>query len=391
MYVAVLGRQPAIGLAELESVFGSENVAAYDSVATVAAGEFDLSRFGGVKKAGRVLIEFTSQGIKADKETVYDTLLAHIGALSGKVTIGFSSYISGVDVGDLKQIGTRLKTQMKKQGKSLRLVPNTSAELSTATSHHNRLGLADNKIEVILIRADKKMLVALSIGAQNISAYAARDQKRPARDMYIGMLPPKLAQTIINLATGERKVQSVLDPFCGTGVLLQEALLMGYDVIGTDLSEKMVEYSRTNLEWLLAKKRMAVQPRHQRILLHEGDAMEYQWEKFDTVACEAYLGQPFSAPPSAKKLVEVQQTCRRIISGFLKNLATQIEPDTRLCIAIPAWRRTDGSFTRLNLLDSLGRLGYNLVEFKHARQSDLLYHRSNQIVARELLVLRRSK
>ena len=42
----------------------------------------------------------------------------------------------------------------------------------------------------------------------------------------------------------------LLDPFCGTGVVLQEALLMGYDVYGTDLEPRMIDYSGANLDWL---------------------------------------------------------------------------------------------------------------------------------------------
>ena len=79
---------------------------------------------------------------------------------------------------------------------------------------------------------------------QDIESYTKRDRERPKRDAKVGMLPPKLAQIIINLAAGqlpEEKLQNicdiplgepiprrllgqtVLDPFCGTGVILQEA------------------------------------------------------------------------------------------------------------------------------------------------------------------------
>ncbi len=52
---------------------------------------------------------------------------------------------------------------------------------------------------------------------QDVDEYAARDQARPKRDAYVGMLPPKLAQTLINNAygnelSGEKRV-TVLDPF----------------------------------------------------------------------------------------------------------------------------------------------------------------------------------
>jgi Predicted DNA modification methylase len=389
MYIAVLGRQPAIGLAELESKFGSENVSIVSSdIAKIDCNEFDISRFGSIKKAGKVIIEFSSGSTSENSKIVFDTLANQIDAIEGKVTIGLSSYTNVFGARDLQQIGLKLKSHSKKRGYGLRLVPNEKSELSTATSHHNRLGLSPNKIEVLIATTtDNRVVIATSVGSQNISAYANRDQNRPARDMFVGMLPPKLAQTIVNMAVGQTECNAVLDPFCGTGVLLQEALLMKYGVIGTDLSEKMISYSKTNMEWLEDKLRRSLSYQ-----LSVGDATTYKWDcQFDVVACEAYLGQPFSAPPSPAKLIEVQQTCKGVISSFLSNVSKQIKPGTRICIAIPAWRRVNGSFSRLNLLDSLPRLGYNLVEFKHASQSDLLYHRDNQIVGRELLVLVRSK
>ena len=386
MYVAILGRQPAIGLAEIESKFGSDKVwPVLDDVAMIETGEFDVTRFGSVKKAGRVLGEFQKQDRQSDWKKIQGMLASAISDVDGKITIGLSGYGSGFRADDLQRVGLHLKTSLKKQGKSLRLVPNTSVELSTATAHHNKLGLSPNKIEVLVINTDKKVVVATSVGSQNITAYAMRDQNRPARDMFVGMLPPKLAQTIINMAVGEKDVRTVLDPFCGTGVVLQEACLMGYDAVGTDLAEKMVGYSKRNLGWLEEKTRRKFDYR-----IEMGDAIKYSWDGFDTVACETYLGQPFSAPPSPQKLAEVKQNCQYIVTGFLKNLARQTKPGARICIAVPAWRRSNGLFEKINIVDSARKLGYNLVEFKHADQSELLYHRDNQIVARELLVLVRS-
>lgn len=109
------------------------------------------------------------------------------------------------------------------------------------------------------------------------------------------------------------------------------------------------------------------------------------------MVCETYLGQPFSAPPSPKKLVEVRENCNRIISNFLKNLSQQIPEDTQICIAVPAWKTQNGDFSHLPLIDFLNELGYNRKEFMRVKPQDLIYYRENQVVARELLVLIRSK
>lgn len=384
MYLVVLGRQPKIGIAELEAVFGADGLEIVsETVCLVKTETFNIGRLGGAKKAGKVV----SDGARVDCDIIYDILKEHISGLSGKVTLGFSSYTRKVGVRQLEQVGRKLKSKMKNRDGSLRLIQNDAPELNTAVSHHNKLGLSTNKIEVLLAERNGKMIVALSTGAQNISSYAARDQKRPARDAFVGMLPPKLAQTITNLASGSEATDGkvLLDPFCGTGVLLQEAVLMGYKAYGTDLSEKMIEYSRTNMEWLKRKYKDIEYE------LAVGDAMKTRWEKdIDVVACETYLGQPFSAVPSPKKLGEVQRNCKHIVTAFLKNIHGQIKTGTVLCLAVPAWRRSDGGFSRLKLLDSIEAMGYNVREFKHVRQTDMLYARENQVVGRELIVLRRS-
>lgn len=96
-----------------------------------------------------------------------------------------------------------------------------------------------------------------------------------------------------------------------------------------------------------------------------------------------------SAPPAEIKLKAVKQECESIITGFLKNIAPQLPSGTPLTLAIPAWLREDGTYSRLNLLDTLQKLDYNVIEYKNLRPSDLLYFRPGQIVAREIIVLRK--
>lgn len=85
-------------------------------------------------------------------------------------------------------------------------------------------------------------------------------------------------------------------------------------------------------------------------------------------------------------LAEVMQDVDTIHRKFLKNLATQTPQGFRLCIAVPAWRTKNG-FKHLKTLDSLEDLGYTRLSFVHASSQELVYHRENQVVARELIML----
>lgn len=384
MYVALLGRQPALGNAELERVFGGSKVTPLSPLASlIDTPLLNIESLGGSLKAGKVVIDLP----KADWHSVSQKVVQHYTTAwsksESKITLGVSAYGFPNGARDVQKLGIILKSKLKQSSVSLRLIPNTDPALSTATSHHNKLGLSLNKVELLVVRAKNgRIIVAESTGAQNITAYTRRDQARPKRDAFVGMLPPKLAQIMINLAHPSKDAR-ILDPFCGTGVILQEAALMGYAVYGTDLVDKMVSYSKDNLTWLEQTHHLTIDAQ-----LHPGDAMTTTWQTpIDAVVAETYLGQPFSAPPSSPKLAEVRKTCNHIITEFLKNLSHQITPGTPVCIAVPAWKAVDGSFTHLPLIETVATLGFKPHEFHNVSQNNLLYYREDQVVARELLVL----
>lgn len=383
-YVAILGRQPAISMAELERVFGDVMWFSQET-AIVRSETIDVEKLGGTIKAGRIVAELPKGDWRQASMKLVSAYRQAWSGREGKITLGISAYGFNVSAREVQKTGIVLKAKLKSSGVSVRLVPNDDAALGSATSHHNKLGLSDNKVELLVVRGKNgSVIIAESTGAQNITALAKRDQGRPARDALVGMLPPKLALTMLNLASTKPKLH-VLDPFCGTGVVLQEGLLLDYTVSGSDLSPKMVDYSARNIEWL--QKHMTSGSVES---IQEGDAMNFIWDhadKLDAVVCESYLGQPFSAPPSPSKLTEVRGNCDHIISSFLRNIGNQITPGTQLCVAVPAWRSAEGTFTHLPLTGKLDTLGYKQHEFKNVRREELLYFREDQVVARELLVL----
>ena len=344
-YLAVLGRQPEISIAELEAT------------------DFctDIERLGGTMKLAEKLDERPIEYLQKIPE--------------GKITLGVSDYSEKASRKTATTEALKLKKILVRHGRSVRVVENKDATLSTATSLHNGLsGKNERKIELIKVNDEWYKV----IGVQDIEAYAKRDQARPARDAFVGMIPPKLAQILINLCGPLPAGATVLDPFCGTGVVLQEAILMGYRAYGTDISEKMIDYSDKNMKYFDFKN----------YKVEVGDAVSFKWaEKIDAVACEGYLGKPMSMIPNEMKLKTQKQECKAIIIGFLKNLAGQIKAKTPVVIAVPAWLRENGEYSRLEILDEIEKLGYNV---SNKSREGLLYHREGQIVARDIIILRKN-
>ncbi len=387
MIIAILGRQPALGMAELEALYGGNRVhwCSAES-ALVETDVLDVTRLGGTQKAGRVVRELHPSSWREISQYLTKHYTDAWQTSDHKITLGISVYGLSTSPRDIQKTGISLKKKLHEKNVSLRLIPNAETAHNTAVSHHNKLGLSPNKIELLIIAGKNgRTVIAESLGAQNISALAKRDQGRPKRDAFVGMLPPKLARLMINLANRSDEITPaiVLDPFCGTGVVLQEANLLGLNTIGTDLNSKMVAYTQTNLAWLHTKYRL-----QSTYSVAEADATTGRWPPHvSRVVSETYLGQPFSAPPRPEKLAEVRGNCNHIIGAFLKNISGQLTPGTSICLAIPAWRRLDGSFTHLPLIDKLESYGLESHTFTNLSPRQLLYYRPDQVVARELLVM----
>lgn len=397
--ILILGRQPALGRAEAESLFGGDAlhpVNDYAVVVDIAAQDVPFTRLGGSTRVGRVLTRLPYTDWFKIEEYLLAELPKHTCCLpEGKIRLGISTYGFSTSVRTINTTGLKLKKIVKNppsgEGRSVRVVPNNDSELNTAQVIHNQL-TGSTGMEMLLVRDGNDTILAQTTTVQDIEAYAARDQARPARDARVGMLPPKLAQIITNLAVSSIDPKLgvvVLDPFCGTGVVLQEATLMGYKVRGSDLEPRMIEYSEKNLRWLASQNWSPIASSEDDLFcqLDVGDATNFSWIPAPNfIAGETYLGRPFSAEPTTEILNDVMRDVDLIHRKFLKNVAQQTTIGFRMCIAIPAWKTKNG-FKHLKVLDSLEELGYNRVSFVHTNTRDLIYHRDNQVVGRELVTL----
>jgi tRNA G10 N-methylase Trm11 len=404
----ILGRQPALGLAELESLYGASAVRVAGSQAAIVSVDpclLAFDRLGGSLKFCKILTTLDTTNWGAVEKFLLGVAPGHSQAMpEGKMQLGLSLYDFRESTQRITATGLTLKKSLRKTGRSVRLIPNQAPDLNSAQVIHNHL-TGPNGWELVFVRDGTQTIVAQTVKVQDITSYTRRDRERPKRDAKVGMLPPKLAQIILNLAAGRipetalKSIceipagepiptpilgQKVLDPFCGTGVILQEALLMGYDVYGTDLEQRMIDYSHANTHWLTTH--YPVTDTDSRF--EKADATHYTWpHKFDFVASEVYLGRPFSSPPSPEIVNQTMAECQLIIKKFLKNIAPQVKTGTRLCLAVPAWQTKQNQFQHLPLIDQIDDLGYTRISFEHAGTDELIYYRENQYVARELTVI----
>lgn len=400
MILFQLGRQPEISLAELQAVYGTKPQPIARRLASL-----DISEAAALTKAPRLggtikLMSVMQSDLAFNESSVAELIHVTLANAWGKATIGLSLYGFGdhsQDVRLIAQTARQIGAIAKQVGEglpnisSVRILLDNHGQLSTATILHNGLARQNpKKIELNFIKAGRRVIVARTLYVQDIDSYTTRDRRRPRRDARNGMLPPKLAQIIINLALGASHLPSdtpltLLDPFCGTGVVLQEAALMRSTngplfsgLVGSDLASKMIDYTKVNLDWLAQHHPTIVNAK-----LTVADATNGHWSGVSLVATEAYLGAPYVTTPPPDKLKQNIHTCDLIIAETLSNLSRQLPHGAGLCLAVPCWHYHG----RIEHLPSLARATDD--DYLNLRSDDLVYRRPDQIVGRKLLVLRR--
>jgi tRNA G10 N-methylase Trm11 len=387
MLVCVLGRQPKLGIAELEALVGPDSVRPFgENCAIVERERSGLSQdgLGGTVKIGEVLatipsIKWTKVHDASRLEIVRRMAEMAKGA-EHKLTLGISAYGFGVSPRQVRNLAFEAKKKLAGKGVSARVVTvGDYNDLNSAQVIHNKL-TGEFGGEFMLVSDSEKTHVARTLSVQDIASYSKRDYDRPRRDLATGMMPPKLAQIMLNLAQAGPN-NAVLDPFCGTGTILMEAALKRSRVIGSDIRPVMLDCSRDNLEWLSREYRVDVKAQ-----LVCADASSHRWKGFDRVVSETYLGPLFTRMPDPRRLHDAIRECDELVGEFLTNLRPQLDRRSRCCIAVPAWNTPQGRVS-LPVVRMLGELGYLRVEFRHVGPEELVYSRPDQLVGRELLVL----
>lgn len=376
-YAFMLGIHPFLSRVEVEAVLGeqiSEPVVVKQNIAFVTTHKpIDASavmqRLGGTVKIVEMLGVF-------DDEAMTEWLFAQIDTAT-KFHFGFSMYAlePGVStknaVRTIHRLGLSLKRALKEAGYSCRFVSSQEPVLSSVIVHKERL--LKNGVEVVLLKGAAGMQYGKTLAVQPFQEFSKRDYGRPQRDVKSGMLPPKLARMMVNLS--QPVAESVmLDPFCGSGTVLQEALLLGYThVLGSDVSAKAIDDTRRNLEWLNLPM----------IPVHVAPAQELitrnivQPASVDRIVFEGFLGPP---TPYEKNLPRVKEELQKLYEEVFPVLRKLLRADGRIVAALPFWF-VGGQQHHLNIETIAARAGLKM------QREPLYYRRQQSIVGREIITL----
>lgn len=138
---------------------------------------------------------------------------------------------------------------------SVRVVNNVKIERKLAGLIYDSLvkplvDLKNAETKITFFFFEKKVICGKLINVQDKSFNERKAHMRP--ELHPTSLLPQLAIACINL-TGKTKGK-FLDPFCGSGGILIEAGLLGFDITGYDIDQIMINRSKINLDHYKIKK-----------------------------------------------------------------------------------------------------------------------------------------
>lgn len=373
----ILGSHHELSKAEIKAVLGNKPVVV-ETPEVLVLNDVEQSaqalqeRLAGTVKIGQIIGEMDVW----NENEVADLIASFALEASGKnkISFGISAYSMESEA---RELGKLVKARLKHTGRPIRFVTSKQAQLSSVIVEEN--GLLSSGGEYVIMKVEGKILIGQTETVQNYKAWSERDYGRPERDAKSGMLPPKLARLMINLSGIEPSGKTILDPFCGSGTVLAEAMLLGFaKLIGSDISEKAIENTSKNLAWLSEQEKL--QPSQLSLHTHDVRTLsEVVTDQVDLIVTETYLGEPRTKLSSPSDAERQKKELFALYEPAFKVLKSLLVTGGRMVIALPAFKTKEG-MVRFNRNDCFASAGFHV---EHA----FLYSRPDQFVAREIFVL----
>jgi len=387
-YFFVLGTNTALSVAELAAVLGLEK-------ATLLAPDFLLwetnteinapnliTRLGGVIKIGQVLVELDKESELLAKVIELASQKQASGA-SGKFNFGFSDY--GVKTFNKKDLGLKLKKHFSDKEISSRFVVSQEKTLSSVVVTQNRL--LTRGIEIVLAQSNGKIIIGETLCVQPFKDLSRRDFGRPARDDLSGMLPPKVAQIMINLAGLKDMEAVIVDPFCGSGTILTEAILMGYkNLFGSDVVLKAVENTRKNISW--TKELYSI--KDFKLKLQVKNAI-YLSKFIKAGYADAVITEPYLGPQRGRiEFNAIIRELEKLYSEAIREFVKVLKPGGRVVMIWPMFygqKPITPVLTGLKIIDMIPDSLRPSQFIKQTVRQTIVYGRPGQKVFREIVTL----
>src|SRR3989344_7678069 len=283
-YFFILGRKVSLSVAEILSYFSEKEnkIEIHSQKENIIILEFSrkinsniVNELGGTIAFGEILAEGTKSSIikQIEKTFIYNGKKNNITySLIDYSSIEIKERISSYLKDRFK--AERLKASEKKTAKTMKLQDST--EIINIPSRN----IIDENYMVY--EKENEVLLGKVLEFYNSRELEKRDMSKPIRRNELA-ISPRLAKILISLSK-IKEGETLLDPFCGVGVILEEALHKKIKVVGIDKDYEAIKGAEKNLSFYGF-------PKVNYKLLCEDSKTAKINSKISAVATEPHLGE----------------------------------------------------------------------------------------------------
>lgn len=417
-YAFILGRVYTLSLAELLQWLTNHGVTykvlacAPEVVVLETDRPLDAEKLqpalGGVIKIIRLLDTFQKKGKEYPSNALVNYFnfkrikSDYLGEYPGKKQFGVSIYSLDPAIRFREEAGRIaffIKKLLRDEDISVRAVLPQFPAMALSSVQVNENQLLTKGSEIVVVSGTQRVFVGKTLTVQNYEDYGRRDYQRPSRDEKTGMIPPKVAQSMINLAGPLRPLDYILDPFCGSGTILQEAILLGLRAVGSDSDQQAITNSERNLEWF--RNRYHVAPGRYKLFQSDAAEISLQLPKFSisAVVTEGTLGPIYGKVPKKPEMARNFKNLSKLYGQVFEEFKKFLPAGQRVALCLPAYRIGMHDYIYMENVDFARNSGYTVVDpipvelvkkYKFLRvtgRGSIVYDRKDQVVAREIIIL----
>ena len=360
-YLFILGRNPELSISELRAFFGELDYKKKENAILVEfPGKLDLEiikKLGGTISIGEVLASGKIEEIEKqlEEKEIY---------FGKKNNFSFVLYDFSKDTEEIREY-------LKKRFRKEKLKASEKRAKFMILQDGERGYYSSGLIEEQYFMFDDYF--GRIVEECNYDEIEKRDMGKPVRREQLA-ISPRLAKIMINLSQVKEN-EILLDPFCGIGVILQEALIQRKNVIGIDNNAQTIEDARKNLEWGKYSER------RYKLIVDDSRTVELS-DKIHVIVTEPELGKILKKTPNIYEIQKMQRGFEKLMIEVLKHLKKSV--NGRVIFTAP--------FVKLNKGDRIGCSIKNILEdtgLKLVRGFPIADFREEQIVGRQIFVLER--
>ena len=353
----ILGRNPELSRAEILSFLKARNrtheeILFEENLLIIETNEdekFDIQEFGGTIKLGKI---------------IFDGIPQEFSVYLNENEVIPSDKFSYATFGN--QDSELLKEKFKSERKKAML---KHGKRQILFQDGGKTNLPNADFDIFYHEHNGNILFGITTQNYDHTQTKNRDTNKPVRRESLA-ISPRIAKILINLSEAKPH-DKLLDPFCGIGGIIQEALLKNINAYGIDKDIKATSDAKENLKWISEQYNIKT-----KYTIENTDSRKTPDLQFDAIATETPLGKLLKKKPSDQEAEKIIQDFEALIIPILTKLKKVKKPNAKIAITFPVIRKFHTDIRKI-----ADRTGLK------PTLAPILESRPDQFISRDILVL----